>query len=307
MNKINVLGLAFGSGGSEILEKLRATHDPNTMNFNIIKGSRFAEEKIKEGVSITDTENIKIFIDEMKPDVLLTETSNEIGYERMNHIIKYCKIKKIKTIHILDVYSLNMKRYEEPTDYIITPKENVSQDLIKLLPHIKILPLGNPTFDNLETNHKHILHRNPKVLFTSQPSQDNSNELICRMISFWLTSAVNKGLLENFSLEVKAHPRENQQQRLLWNTIPSTKLIQWDDTKDFTPELINYDIIVGRNSTVMLKASKMGINTIYIEDLFLNHLQKMYLDGYVLGQEYKNVMSNGNATTNIHDFIKSLI
>lgn len=302
---IQVLGIAYGTGGSEIMEVLRASQGGTGVDIEIVATSRLAKEKVNTNLEANGVQEILEVVRLIRPDIILLETSNEKGYEEMEQVIRYCREQEIFTVSLLDVAGGYDRRFREEPDLIIAPNSKTAREVNLQVFSSVVLIEGNPTFDGLRQVGGKEPETIPRVLFVSQPDGNGKNEFYCKMLIHWLDTVVEDGVLEGYQLDVKAHPRETKKDREYWQRIDNCNLLDWDDNKDFTREMEKWDILAGRNSTVMLKASKMGMNVIYLDDLFRKEVCS-YLNGEVLGKEFSNEMSEENSTELIFSILRNI-
>lgn len=224
----------------------------NIKNINI---SPYAQIKNPSGV-LMNTKQLEAYISKHKPYFLINERSN--GLKEHKAIEKICNKLNIFTICILDLY-LGENRFDEIPNYLLVPSKSIEKELVDYgIDKDKIFVCGNPTFDSLENYkyNKSINRETPKILFVSQgkPTESKFDEIY---------KSINNTFKE-FSIEVKLHPQEDEFSCFDYSKYKNTTIINHDNSTDFIPKCLEYDLVIGLESTIQIKANLMGIETIFI-------------------------------------------
>ena len=264
---MNINFISFGTGGAEIFNAIVPGFIENNKKDEIknITISDYAKNKNKESLFIP-AENIIDYLKENKPDIVINERSN--GLDIQNDISKHCKDNNILNICILDTYGDYDKRFVVMPDKILVPSESIYKELLKLgYKDSDLIVSGNPSFDRLEEykNVKVTDRLSPNILFTSQ--------LFDKFYVFEEFFKEISKLYSDFTISVKLHPQEDIKN---WESVigyfKNTSILNFDDKGDFLKECLNYDLIIGYNSTLQIQSQIIGIPTIFYE---LGEIEKM--------------------------------
>lgn len=265
MTNKEIMFISYGVGGAESVNAIYPHIIKYFNNVENITITPFAKLKLKDSKFIEQA-SILDYIRDKRPDVIINERSN--GIQIQNKVTSLCKELGILNICLLDFYGGYDKRFSSIPDVIISPSLSVTKELICFgIKETSIITAGNPAFDRLcgVEYHRKYNVENLKVAFMSQPLDENFYSFTQYDIFKKFLDEINL-LNLNYSIDVKVHPNEEPSNWLtLKDEIDKLYVIEFDNTKDFIPEMIKYDLIVGYNSTLMLQSYLMGIPTIYYE------------------------------------------
>lgn len=132
---------------------------------------------------------------------------------------------------------------------------------------------GNPSFDRLEkyTYKRKLNTAAPKILYISQPYGGMERKLFQDVYeTATLTNASSR-------IYVKVHPNENLADWVHFlENHDAAKIAENNNARDFLKDSLEYDIVIGYNSTIMLQTAIIDIPTISLEvdslDLLSNFL-----------------------------------
>lgn len=255
MHNSNIVTIAYGTGGAEIMDILHKNKEfVNIVNFNL---SKFAQSKNPLGTRI-ELEEFLEYINKNRPHVIINERSN--GIETHQIIERKCIELNIPTICLLDV-ELGTGRFDELPSYIICPSKEIKMDLINYgFKKDCIYVCGNPAFDSIhETKYtRKVNTANPRILYISQGPMQLNFEDIYKCLN---------NIFVNFSLDVKLHPQEDEFNCYDYIQFNNTSIVHHDNREDFIPKCLEYDLVIGISSTIQLKTSMIGIPTIFIKNI----------------------------------------
>lgn len=298
--KKNIGIISYGSGGSEVFNALLPELE-KTNNVDVFPLSNLAIQKLKGYKKIFTKNEVLERIKLNNYDFLLTETSNPDGYKDLNEIIRFGKSKGIAIISILDVHGSYARRFTEKVDCIITPTSYIDSKLKLEIGDVHTFIGGNPAFDNLKAIKSEKDKEMIRILYTSQPNKSKHHILLYQEISELIKVLMRKENLNNYKIFVKLHPKEHKNE---WDGVDAN-FVDHDDSEDFTNKLINYNLIIGVGSTVMLKSYIMGIPTIFydkdrISIDFNRFLRGQEIEAPIIFTGYKS-----NSAKRITDFLNN--
>lgn len=230
-----------------------------------------------------------------KYDLIITGTDAVHKVEKMTSVLG--SENNIPVLSILDLKGNYKLRYENEPDYIICIDEESKIDIIfEGISPSKIFPLGNPHFDRLKEYIGFYPIKPPyNVSFFSQPLEKSKEAFY-----YLLKVKDNYPKLIN-KIYIKAHPLEDDS----W----IDKSIKYDtDIEKVVDEnpldiLLDTDVSVGLNSTVLYEAKLIGKHSIY----YKNEL-KLFNDFLNLhNRESSFKISSFNSTQKCIDFITKII
>lgn len=252
--------ISYGTGGAEIFNIIYPLmkKELKTHQIENIVISKFAKGKNSNSIFISENKIIN-YLDRSRPDIIINERSN--GLYIQNLITEYCKTNNIFNICILDYFGNYESRFTSFPDIIVAPSLSTYNDLIEFgVDKDDLVIGGNPSFDRFEN---YVYNRNvnvefPKILYTSQgPKFDYVFKEFHELVS---------GSFSDFDIDVKTHPQEDNGE---WDEIikgfKNTRILEFNNKEDFLSECLNYDLLVGYNSTLQLQAYLIGIPVIFYE------------------------------------------
>lgn len=281
-----ILYIAYGTGGAEAIKEVYL-QQKDKRDTKVIALSQYAEDKLKgiaEKVSIEDTK--KLIED---AEVVINERSN--GIEVQKEITEYCKTVGVKNIVILDIFIPWCNNYNDlfgdKPDYVTA----VSEGGYKALQNIgftkeQIIKAGNPAYKRLKKIKRKEKGSNrvrKKILYVSQGGNGNISQIeIDNMFSEYIKHIECK--IKDYIIDVKLHPMEEEYRGVWEERIKGNKrvkLIEVDNKKDFLTEYItDYDLIIGKHSTLQIQAQQLGIPVIY----YTKEIHK-YIDKFKKGSK----------------------
>lgn len=260
-NKKKIFFISYGTGGAEIVHaiyRIFANINKEKDIRNIVI-SKYAKNKNPDSIYIPDIRIIK-FLEDEEPDIVINETSN--GLHIQNEITSFCKDNNILNISILDFYGNYEERFLAIPDKIIVPSNSIYSDLIEFgFNKEDIFIGGNASFDRFKTYKydKQINKEVPNILYASQgPDKFHVFEAFYRLI------AEN---FNDFTVKVKTHPQvdANGELERLIDAYSNTTILDFNNQNNFLLECLNYDLIIGHNSTLQVQSYLIGIPVIFYE------------------------------------------
>ena len=254
INKI--LLISYGTGGAECLNLIFNKLKSINLIVENISISPYTKGKLDNSISLKENE-ILDYINKSNATLVINERSS--GLDLQNEITKHCIDNNIFNISILDVGGGYINRFRHMPNIICVPSDKIKREMTSLgFDSSKLYVTGNPTFDLLPCYNKPRKFDNVDILFASQPllKYNVANEFdIFKDYYDSLETNFNK-----FSLKVKLHPQDDIE---LWKEF----LTNYNNVS-IVNELLydNYDLIIGYDSTVMLRSSAMNIPTIFYSD-----------------------------------------
>ena len=298
MENKKIYFISSGTGGAEIMNVLNDNFNLYGINhFEItnIAISKFAKDKLNSSIFI-EKNNIFEFIEKTHPNFVINECSNDL--EMQNKITKFCKENKIPIICILDLYGNYKKRFSSIPNYILVPSYKIKKELIKdiNIPYSNIFITGNPSFDRI-SNINYIKPNNNKVLFVSQPLYEmNIGNQYKVFKKFYDT--IKQYAKSNINFIIKTHPREPD---TTWikkiGKTTNIQLFNGNDTNDFLLSCINYDLIIGYNSTLLLQCYYANIPQISYCNNYKSNLQLYFSNKYINQTYYDDFKPNAIKNT----------
>ena len=229
--------------------------DKDVRNITI---SVYAKNKNQKSIFVPE-ENILKFLIKEKPDIIINERSN--GLDIQNEISKFCKDNGILNICILDFFGNYKNRFTVVPDKVIVPSKSIYKDLLDFgFSETNLFIGGNASFDRFK-NYKYdrdINMKNPHIVYTSQGFD-----------RFYVFNNFYELINENFDsflIDIKTHPQEDIKK---WEEIISEykniRILNFNNKNDFLQECLNYDLIIGYNSTLQIQAYIIGIPVIFYQ------------------------------------------
>ena len=264
--------IAYGTGGAEALKEVYARiKEKEKVRYYTI--SDFAHRKTKEISHRVTIEEVKDKIVKERPKVVITERSN--GIKEQKEITKICKELHIKNLVIMDIYikeENNYKElYEELPDYVTAVSEKAYKRLIEIgFNKEQIIRVGNPANIRIKKVENRVINREkPKILFASQGGKGNiEQEELNLMFRHFILHIENH--FENYEVDIKLHPME-EENREKWKSegmkYQNVTVLSVPTEVDFVLECIgDYDLVIGKHSTLQVQAEQMGIPVIYYKE-----------------------------------------
>ncbi|KPV97328.1 hypothetical protein AN214_00833 [Pseudoalteromonas sp. P1-9] len=202
----------------------------------------------------------------IQPELVLLGTSNQNQIEP--HIIKAARQLKIKTVAFVDQwqnYQVRFKQFNKFVlpDKIILPDNNAIQEFKKEVgDHGDLACGGQPYLRSLtlRPSARKVKKQQAKTLFISEPISSTLNRQQIQQIygydekvTFFAILKVLRHLRAKQTLSVKLHPKENKLNR--------TKSAYHCRYNSFShQQLMQYDLVIGMASTVLLEAYILGLN-----------------------------------------------
>lgn len=252
--------VSCGTGGAEIMVVIEEALKEKGITVKSVVLTEHAERIHKEAERMGMVE-LKEYILRREVDIVVNETSNYIDIQR--EVTRFCKEVGVRNVSMLDYYGNMTERYKEVPDLIIAPSESAKKE-VEAIGIKEVVVGGNPAFDRVRRQ-GYVAKREgiKRVAYISQGRETQKEEF-----GYVYRKLEEKG--EPFKLEIKKHPQMDKGS-LEWETIIKGKegveilgeVRQWE--KGFKDYLREYDIVVGYNSTLQMKAYLEGVPTIFLE------------------------------------------
>ena len=263
-----VLFISWGVGGSEIFKMITSF-----INFRfpikLISCSEYALNTLPNSEYVPE-EEIFDYIDKINPDIVISERSNGLDFHKL--LTCYCVSNLITNIVITDFYMPEYCNYpslfEELPDFVTSVSEEASKELKNVgFKEEQILNIGNPSYNKLyKLKYKPSYTTKPRVLYASQGGKTNiqHQENIDLFSKFY---NLLEEYFENFTVDIKLHPMELDFKDEWLNSLTNyknTNVMEHIPGDIFVENnIISYDLVLVKCSTIQLQSQLIGIPTIF--------------------------------------------
>ena len=288
--------VSAGSGGSEI-NNILIKHLQKNKDYKIISLAitPFAKEKLDNYLYV-EKENVIEYLKTIKPAVIINEVSNDLKIQ--NEVTNFANKNNILNISVLDFYGNYKERFKAVPNYILTPSDSIKNELVQQI-HInasRVISTGNPTFDKIQ-NLSYSREQKNKVLFISQPLLESNidnqyivfNEFVEEILKY-----------AKPTIFIKPHPREviNTWKKIIANNnYKNIELIDFDNNNDFLITCVNYDLIIGYHSTLLLQCYYAKIPQISYLQNWKEALSNYFNNKFVNQTKYNDFKKNSTKST----------
>lgn len=253
--------VSSGAGGAEMF---RAITD-NMEGVENIAITDIAKAKNPKAVQMNLSELYTYL--EGKKTVVVGERSNSVHLQ--NALTRHCREQGIYNICHLDLYGGYEERFTEIPNMVVAPSDRVKEELIEFgLEKDNVVVGGNPAFERiLGMNYTRVPDRvTPKVLYVSQGDVETLFD-VCKAVD---------NNFDEYQLDIKLHPEEKT---VRFKQTGRVNVLECCTEVDFLSRCLEYDLIIGKNSTLQLQSCGIGIPTVFGEHASFDEGIKDYKAG----------------------------